>query len=425
MPGRTEKTGLPVLAIPYAGPSLPVMTAAQAAAGMCSILWLADGMHPQVQAVRRALERLGQVVDLGDTDPDEWADVVRPWRPDGMVAFSDHRMVEFARVAEALGLLFHRPEVAARLTDKSAQRAAFRRAGLPVPGTTLVGTELNEAAIKELAKTAHYPAVLKPVHGMDSQTTICVDDADALIGALRTMFGGTRPDMVLEEYLADRAPCAGEDFANYLSVESMVSRRGIEHIAITGRFPPAPPFRETGFFIPADISPGQKSSVLEIASAAVSALGVETGCLHTEIKFTPDGPRIIEVNGRLGGGVPLLLELAGAGSAPRMAMEVALGRDPAPTPVSAADGVAFRLLFQAPMHASEVLAIDGLEQIGNLPGEPTATLQMPPGSELDWRRGSSDYVYSVSGVARSYDQLREIRQRSEATVTVRYEYARA
>ena len=55
---------LPLLAIPHAGLSLPVMTSVQAAAGLCSILWLVDGEDPSVQADRRALERFGQVVDL-------------------------------------------------------------------------------------------------------------------------------------------------------------------------------------------------------------------------------------------------------------------------------------------------------------------------------------------------------------------------
>ena len=135
----------------------------------------------------------------------------------------------------------------------------------------------------------------------------------------------TAPDMVLEEYIADTAPCLGEGFANYLSVESVVSAGVVEHFAVTGRFPLAPPFRETGFFIPADLTPTQRAAALDVASAAVRAVGVETGCLHTEIKFTPDGPRVIEVNGRLGGGVPLILEMATGASAPRLAMEVALG----------------------------------------------------------------------------------------------------
>jgi biotin carboxylase len=418
----TGRNRHPILAIPYGSLSLPVMTSAQAAAGLCSILWLVDGGDPSVQTDRRALERFGQVVDLGRTPPERWANAVQPFQPDGVLTFSDQGMVDLAHLAEDLGLRFHRPEVALRLTDKIAQREALRRGGLPVPGTTAVGSSLDESELKEIADNIQYPAVLKPVYGMDSRTTVRVDDADELLGAFRSLFRGARPDMLLEEYLADGAPCRGQDFANYLSVESVVSPGRVEHFAITGRFPLAPPFRETGFFIPADLTAQQRSAVLEIASAAVHALGVQTGCLHTEIKFTPDGPRVIEVNGRLGGGVPLMLEMAGAASAARLAMEVALGRSPDPAALAPSDGIGFRLLFQAPMRAREVTTVEGLERIGHLPGAPAGTLHRPPGTEVDWRTGTNDYVYSVIGVAQSYDELRKIRTMADATVHMQFEY---
>ena len=50
-----------------------------------------------------------------------------------------------------------------------------------------------------------------------------VRDADEVVCALRSLFNGDHPDMVLEEYIADTAPCLGEGFANYLSVETVVS----------------------------------------------------------------------------------------------------------------------------------------------------------------------------------------------------------
>lgn len=416
----SDTSPLPMLAVPYGGLSLPVMTTAQAAAGLCSILWLVDGADPSVQTDRRALERFGQVVELGGTPPRRWADAVQPFRPDGMVIFSDQRMVDLAHLAEDLGLPFHRPEVARRLTDKLAQRVALRRAGLPVPGTTGIRSNLDEGELKEIAEGAQYPAVLKPVHGTDSRTTVRVDDVDELLGAFRSLFDSPRPDMVLEEYLADGAGL-GRDFANYLSVESVVSPRRVEHFAITGRFPLAPPFREAGFFIPADLTEPQRSAALEIASAALHALGVETGCLHTEIKFTPDGPRVIEVNGRLGGGVPLMLEMAGAASAPRLAMETALGRTPDPASLAPSGGIGFRLLFHAPIAARKVIAVEGLERIGHVPGAPTGTLHRPPGTEIDWRTGTNDYVYSVIGVAQNYDELRSIRDMAERTVHLQFE----
>ena len=416
---------LPLLAIPYAGLSLPVMTSAQAAAGLCSILWLVDGEDPTVLADRRALERFGQVAELRGLSPDKWADAVGPFRPDGILTFSDTGMIQLARLAQDLDLPFHSPEVARRLTNKMAQRDALRRAGLPVPETTGVDSRLDADALKHMAADMQYPAVLKPVQGTDSRTTLRVDDADELLAAFQSLFGDSRPDMMLEQYLGDSAPRLGRDFANYLSVETVVNGGHTEHFAVTGRFPLAPPMRESGFFIPADLAADQRTAVVDLASAAVDAIGVKNGCLHTEIKYTPEGPRIIEVNGRLGGGVPLMLEMAGAASAPRVAMELALGRDGDPSTLVPQDGIGFRLLFHAPTTARKVLAVEGLEQIGRLPGAPTATLHRPPGTEIDWRTGTNDYVYAVIGVARDYDQLRTIHRMAEATVRMRFEEAGA
>ena len=57
--------------------------------------------------------------------------------------------------------------------------------------------------------------------------------------------------MVLEGYLADDPARSGDPYAAYVSVESVVAAGVISHLALTGRFPLAENFRETGFFIPA------------------------------------------------------------------------------------------------------------------------------------------------------------------------------
>ena len=84
----------------------------------------------------------------------------------------------------------------------------------------------------------------------------------------------------------------------------------ISHLALTGRFPLAENFRETGFFIPAALDEAEQDEVLRAGHGGHRGARGHVGCLHTEIKFTPDGPRIIEVNGRVGGGVPEMIERA-------------------------------------------------------------------------------------------------------------------
>ena len=119
-----------------------------------------------------------------------------------------------------------------------------------------------------------------------------------------------------------------ETMADYVSVETFVSCGRTSHAAVTGKIALADPFRETGSFIPAHLSADTLNAVLDVASAAVDAIGVTLGAFHTEIKLTPDGPRVIEVNGRLGGGaLPDVFTLACGESPHRLAGRVALGEE--------------------------------------------------------------------------------------------------
>ena len=98
-----------------------------------------------------------------------------------------------------------------------------------------------------------WPAVLKPRSAQGSRYTFFVNDDEHLRQYLESL-GPQRPDMVLEAYLADDPSRADEPFADYVSVESVVAQGVISHLALTGRFPLAENFRETGFFIPADLT---------------------------------------------------------------------------------------------------------------------------------------------------------------------------
>jgi len=96
---------------------------------------------------------------------------------------------------------------------------------------------------------------------------------------------GGKTGMFVEQYLPSLATRASQRFADYVSVESLVLAAdqpyGGDRAVPAGRA-----FRETGFFIPADLPHAQLAAVLKVATAALHALGVRTGGFHTEIKLT-------------------------------------------------------------------------------------------------------------------------------------------
>ncbi|HVW17886.1 MAG TPA: hypothetical protein VHB30_06520, partial [Solirubrobacteraceae bacterium] len=334
---------------------------------------------------------------------------------------SDDLIASTAAIAAELGLAYYDPVTAERLVDKAAQRRALRAAGIPVPEHWLIAPGAGEDEVGEVAGRIRYPAVLKPRQGQGSRNAFAVGDAADLRAALRDL-GGARRDfaVIVEEYLPDRAT-SDPDFAGYLSVESVVLDGAIHHVTSTGRFPPMAPFRETGFFIPSALPADVLAEVLAVVDAAIPALGIRRGALHTEVKLTPDGPRVIEVNGRLGGGVAGMLASVSDVNFFRLALDVAAGELVPPALPLALDRVAYLFYVQATVGHATVAAIEGLDDVGRHPGVRDVFLNRPPGSIVDWHDGNHGYVYSVTGVADDHDDLRRVARTLPGLVRIAFE----
>lgn len=227
--------------------------------------------------------------------------------------------------------------------------------------------------------------------------------------------------MVIEEYMIGSSPPPSTHFADYVSVESVVVSGRIGHVAVTGRLPQAEPFRETGLIIPSDFDPTVVKEVLGVATQAITALGIRTGCLHTEIKITDEGPRVIEVNGRLGGFVPEVLAQAVPGvDLYEISQRVALGDDVAFPDLVTGDRVGYVIVEQPPLWAHHVLSVEGLARLSAYPGVSDVFLSRQPGDEVDWRKGSHEYVYSVIGSAPDHGGVVALQRFIDAEVKVTY-----
>lgn len=420
-PAPARSVLLPLLALPFRPTSLSPWALSEAARDTCRVLWIVDDSAPVDPQNLRLLRRLGDVLELGGDHLDQWSQRLAERDPRGIVAFSDHNMVAIAHAAAALGLRFHSPETARLLTDKHLQRTALARAGLEVPRAALVPPDAGRDELEAFASGLSYPSVLKPRHGADSRLTFRVDGPDQLLRLLASdELASSDLPMVVEAYLEDAPPVLGDGIANYLSVESFVDEGRARHFATTGRLPPAEPFRESGFFIPSTLHGTDLEAVLAMTTSAARALGIEHGFLHTEIKLTPRGPKVIEVNGRLGGGVPAMYELLTGVSLLRQAMRDALGHSVALGDLDGRGDVAYRLLVQAPTWAKGVAGVDGLDKLSQMPGVHAVSLNRPPGSPLDWRLGNRDYVFAVLGTAGSHKALRRTLDDIRAIGRVRY-----
>lgn len=392
----------PRLAVVYGHRSLDVMQIVDGARGWCDLVWLVDADDPSVAAVRPILRKFGVVVDaLGDS-PAAAADALRVHAPQGLATFYDTGMERVATIAGELGLPFHSVQAGRNLEDKLFQREALRSAGLPTPQIVALPADADRQTVQELVAAFSYPGVLKPRRASGSWHTFPIESELALLTIWDGLLKDGADPMVLEEYLPD-GPAMPQGFeADYVSVETVAHRGEMTHLAVTGRFPVAPPFRETGFFIPSTLPAEQQPAVLELAGQTLHALGVEVGCAHTEIKLTPDGPRVIEVNGRIGGGVPDMLRLAAGVDIVQVTMRAALGLPIGVGELPPTRGVAYRFFYQPPGSAQRLISIDGLEELKRMPGVDSLYLHHPPGTKIDARHGTRSYLFAVVGLAPDY-----------------------
>jgi biotin carboxylase len=381
----------------------------------CDLVWLVNADDPSVARIRPILRKFGAVVDaLGDS-PERAAEALAAHSPLGLATFYDTGMEHVAAIAEQLQVPFHSARTARCLEDKLHQRDAFRAAGLAGPRFAAVPHDADRETLERIAESIGFPAVLKPRRASGSWHTFTVSSVTELCDLCARLASGEPEAMLLEGYLPDGPAMPGGFEADYVSVETIVHAGAMTHLA--------PAFRETGFFIPATVARSREPQLLDLAGDALRALGVQSGPAHTEIKLTADGPRVLEVNGRVGGGVPDMLRLATGVEIVRLAMRTALGLTPDVDALPATNGIAYRFFYQPPENARRLTSIDGLERLKRLPGVESLFLHHLPGTELDARDGTRCYLFAVVGSAADYAGVLAVEEFMRTEIAAAYEYA--
>jgi biotin carboxylase len=311
-----------------------------------------------------------------------------------------------ASVAEALDLPHHRPDAAMAMRFKPLQRERLSAAGLLCPRWHEIR---GPADLRPGLEAVGLPAILKPAWGMSSVATFAIGTAEDLASAYplavelharSPRLHGTEPVFLLEERLSGARWHASAQLGDYCSVESIVYRGTPTHITVTDRFPLVPPFREGGALLPSGLPAERRASVLDCATQAIAAVGATDGATHIEIKFTERGPVVIEVNGRVGGGLGDLMLLASDYDLLGEVVRVAAGLAPQPRPRWR--GVAWFWWPHGPLERFQVRAVHGLEAVEQHPSVRSVRLLQPPGSVVDGR-DSQTWLAKVTAVDPTVD----------------------
>lgn len=229
----------------------------------------------------------------------------------GVISWDEARILPAAHVAAELGLPGGDPEVIERCRDKYLSRLALDAAGVRQPRFTLAG-ELEEALAA--AEAIGYPVILKPRAAAASYGVVLVRDTDELVARFRFAYDATVPDAPRH-----RRPVLVEEFVDgvEISVDSVVSGGSVTPVFLAHKeIGFAPFFEETGHLVQHPEPLLDDPGLLRIVRAAHAALGYRDGWTHAEFKLTADGPKVIEVNGRLGGDLIPYLGLRASGIDP-------------------------------------------------------------------------------------------------------------
>lgn len=225
---------------------------------------------------------------------------------DGAVATNETGVSVIAGLA-AKGLLRGlSPAVAARLASKRQQRQAINDAcpEWQVPYRLVRTAQDVAAAGMELG----WPLILKPdLSGGGSRGVSLVAGPEAAAEALAFAIAEAGDSAVLAERALD-----GPQF----SAEVMAAEGRIEVVAIGAKRKSKAPYRVDLAVIYPGLDGDDRALAERMLKDVVRALGVEGSPAHVEFAMTSDGPRPIEVGGRVGGGFTSLLAAYSSGCDP-------------------------------------------------------------------------------------------------------------
>jgi cysteine synthase/biotin carboxylase len=317
----------------------------------------------------------------------------------GVTTTSEYYLEQSAGLARRFGLQANPPATVAVCRSKPATRAALSASGLLQPRYAVV-TDIETAA--DAVAAVGLPVVVKPVGESGSHRVLwCADEETAvahtaeLLAVDRNVRGQKiAPAALIEEFI---------DGPEY-SVELFCDGRKSISLGITQRtHTPLPHFVETSHLFPAQLPAEEGDRVTAVARAALRSVGFRQGPAHVEVKMTARGPVVIEVNGRLAGGmIPELIRLA-------------FGVDLVDQQIRAAGGLPLRLdrdrsrlaglRFLTAACAGVFSDITGLARARRVPGVAQVTLTVTPGRPVRPPRDAYDRLGFVIAVGDTPDEI--------------------
>ena len=221
-----------------------------------------------------------------------------------VVPVDDTTTVVGAAIAERLGLPSANSVAAVSATrNKLRMREILARAGVPGPDHVAFSvTDDSRAA----ARRVSYPCVLKPLVLSASRGVIRADDEAEFVAAFRRIAAiladpevqalGEGADRILVERFIPGAEVA---------LEGLLNHGELNTLALFDKPDPldGPFFEETIYVTPSRLPAETQRAIQVCAARAATALGLQDGPVHAELRLDSDGPWMLEIAARSIGGL--------------------------------------------------------------------------------------------------------------------------
>lgn len=270
-------------------------------------------------------------------------------------------------------------------TIKSHMRKRLSECHVPVP--TFFAVRSKEEFLKAVDSLSGY-CIVKPADNAGSRGVVLLDNTDGakdreeLLKIYDYSLGNSRDgELMVEEVMT------GPE----VSVEALTIEGETTIVAVTDKMTtPLPYFVEIGHCEPSRLPAKTIEEIKELALKAVKAIRLQNGPSHTEIKVTPDGPKIVELAARLGGDfitsklVPLSTGIDLVTASIRLAAHL-----PVDLTQTISKGAAIRFL-QAPAGTLKELSAD--KELENMPGIIEVRFYCKEGDKVCGLHSSNDRI---------------------------------
>lgn len=238
-----------------------------------------------------SLRLANEIVEVDTTDVDKLLELIQklPNKPDAVLTFSQPFTSITAQLAKRLGLRGACPAAVEIGRNKSRARGVLSEKGVD-------NTKFKVCAPEELMSAARligFPLVVKPNKGQGSlNVKICDSIEDVLHYQSNLKNNGPQSissELLVEEFLdgplfsIESFTFSKESHMTWGISDRVLSQNGVE---VGASFP---------------IHHPMGALMIELAHRSLDAIGFDFGPSHVEVILTPSGPKIVELNLRVGG----------------------------------------------------------------------------------------------------------------------------